>query len=54
MVDKKLISSQLSSKIKALEKPYLRTSRNITVLHLKKFLCKKLELEKPNDVRALQ
>ena len=53
MVDRKLISSYYSAKLKSLEKPYLKTSRNVTVLHLKKFLCQKLELEKPNDVRFL-
>ena len=33
-----------------LEKPYVKTSRKATVLHLKKYLCKKLNLGRASDV----
>jgi len=36
-----------------LEKPFIRTSSRATVLHLKKFLGKKLGLDSPEDVDIL-
>ena len=36
-----------------LEKPYVRTSTRATILHLKKFLAKKLDLPRPEDVDIL-
>ena len=40
-------------KVQKLEKPYIRTSARATILHLKKFLKKKLELASPDDVDIL-
>jgi len=40
------------SKLKSLEKPYLRTSSAITILHLKKYLTQKFEVS--NDTALLQ
>ena len=39
-----------NAQVTKLEKPYIRTSSKATILHLKKFLTKKLNLEKPEDV----
>ena len=33
-----------------LEKPFLRTSKKLRVIHLKKYLAKKLEMEKTSDI----
>ena len=37
----------------ALEKPFLRTSGKLKVMHLKKYLCKKLSLKQPKEVEIL-
>ncbi|EDQ86974.1 uncharacterized protein MONBRDRAFT_27802 [Monosiga brevicollis MX1] len=41
------------SKLTELPKPFIRTSAAVTILHLKKFLAKKLALEEPDDVEIL-
>eukprot|EP00051_Salpingoeca_urceolata_P014284 m.181542 g.181542 ORF g.181542 m.181542 type:complete len:315 (-) comp18040_c0_seq3:117-1061(-) len=40
-------------RVTSLEKPYIRTSSKATILHLKKFLAKKLSLPRPEDVDIL-
>lgn len=42
-----------NANVKRLEKPYIRTSAKATILHLKKFLMKKLKLQRPDDVDIL-
>lgn len=42
-----------SDKVTSLEKPYIRTSSRATILHLKKFLAKKLQLPGHEDVDIL-
>lgn len=44
---------ELNDKVQKLEKPYIRTSARATILHLKKFLAKKLNLHRPEDVDIL-
>ena len=38
--------------MKGLEKPFIKTSSKATVLHLKKYLCKKLNVNAASDVRC--
>jgi hypothetical protein len=44
---------EVNEKVQKLEKPFIRTSARATILHLKKFLKKKLELGSPDDVDIL-
>lgn len=41
------------AKVKRLDKPYIRTSSKATIMHLKKFLAKKLHLNRTEDVDIL-
>lgn len=46
-------SSAESAGLPKLDKPFIRTSAKITVFHLKKFLCKKLNLKSTNEIDIL-
>jgi hypothetical protein len=39
--------------LQTLSKPYIRTSAKATIQHLKKFLAKKMQLDRPDDVSFL-
>jgi len=51
--DKQISFKLVGEKIQKLEKPYIKTSAAATIIHIKKFLAKKLELENHDQVDIL-
>ena len=51
--DKQISFKLVGEKIKGLEKPYIKTSAAATIIHIKKFLAKKLELQNHDQVDIL-
>eukprot|EP01147_Barroeca_monosierra_P003452 gene3452-6088_t len=53
MLERELSHEESGIKSKDLERPFIRTSSHATILHLKKFLARKLHLPKADDVDVL-